>query len=60
MGRSPCCPKEGLNKGAWTVLEDQILTEYINSHGEGKWRNLPKEAGNFLFFIFFVIKTETD
>ncbi|XP_062098649.1 transcription factor MYB123-like [Humulus lupulus] len=45
MGRSPCCPKEGLNKGAWTVLEDQILTEYINTHGEGKWRNLPKEAG---------------
>ncbi|PON77373.1 MYB transcription factor [Parasponia andersonii] len=45
MGRSPCCSKEGVNKGAWTALEDQILTQYIKTHGEGKWRNLPKEAG---------------
>ncbi|KAF4382208.1 hypothetical protein G4B88_011537, partial [Cannabis sativa] len=45
MGRSPCCSKKGLNKGAWTVLEDQILTDYIKTHGEGKWRNLPKQAG---------------
>ncbi|XP_020219448.1 transcription repressor MYB6 [Cajanus cajan] len=45
MGRSPCCSKEGLNKGAWTALEDKILTEYINTHGEGKWRHLPKRAG---------------
>ncbi|KAL9304289.1 hypothetical protein ACSQ67_021552 [Phaseolus vulgaris] len=45
MGRSPCCSKEGLNKGAWTALEDKILTEYINIHGEGKWRHLPKRAG---------------
>ncbi|KAI4380335.1 hypothetical protein MLD38_006536 [Melastoma candidum] len=45
MGRSPCCAKEGLNKGAWTAQEDAILTAYINSHGEGQWRNLPKRAG---------------
>ncbi|XP_062097338.1 transcription factor MYB1-like [Humulus lupulus] len=45
MGRSPCCSKEGLNKGAWTVLEDKILTAYIEAHGEGQWRNLPKKAG---------------
>ncbi|TKY64277.1 Transcription factor MYB3 [Spatholobus suberectus] len=45
MGRSPCCSKEGLNKGAWTALEDKILTEYINIHGDGKWRHLPKRAG---------------
>ncbi|KAJ4952741.1 hypothetical protein NE237_029573 [Protea cynaroides] len=45
MGRSPCCAKEGLNKGAWTALEDKILTDYIKIHGEGKWRNLPKKAG---------------
>lgn len=45
MGRSPCCSKEGLNKGAWTALEDQILTDYIKTHGEGKWRRIPKEAG---------------
>ncbi|XP_004305612.1 PREDICTED: transcription repressor MYB6-like [Fragaria vesca subsp. vesca] len=45
MGRSPCCVKEGLNRGAWTALEDQILIDYINTHGEGKWRRIPKEAG---------------
>nr|QDE11127.1 myb-like protein 308 [Syzygium samarangense] len=45
MGRSPCCSKEGLNRGAWTALEDKILTSYIKAHGEGKWRNLPKRAG---------------
>ncbi|XP_042496772.1 transcription factor MYB1-like [Macadamia integrifolia] len=45
MGRSPCCSKEGLNRGAWTALEDKILTDYIKIHGEGKWRNLPKKAG---------------
>ncbi|KAB1218366.1 Transcription factor TT2 [Morella rubra] len=45
MGRSPCCSKEGLNRGAWTAMEDRILTEYIKIHGEGKWRNLPKRAG---------------
>ncbi|XVE54005.1 hypothetical protein DITRI_Ditri03aG0048100 [Diplodiscus trichospermus] len=45
MGRSPCCSKEGLNRGAWTAHEDKILTDYIKAHGEGRWRNLPKRAG---------------
>ncbi|KAK4354525.1 hypothetical protein RND71_026719 [Anisodus tanguticus] len=45
MGRKPCCSKEGLNKGAWTPIEDKILIDYIKVHGEGKWRNLPKRAG---------------
>ncbi|XVF02695.1 hypothetical protein REPUB_Repub04eG0196600 [Reevesia pubescens] len=46
MGRKPCCSKEeGLNRGAWTAIEDQILIDYINSHGEGKWRSVPKAAG---------------
>ncbi|KAK2990165.1 hypothetical protein RJ640_008429 [Escallonia rubra] len=45
MGRRPCCSKEGLNKGAWTAMEDKILRDYIKVHGEGKWRNLPKRAG---------------
>ncbi|KAL5783515.1 hypothetical protein ACOSP7_008544 [Xanthoceras sorbifolium] len=45
MGRSPCCSKEGLNRGAWTATEDKILTDYINAHGDGKWRRLPKAAG---------------
>ncbi|PSR96197.1 Anthocyanin regulatory C1 protein [Actinidia chinensis var. chinensis] len=45
MGRSPCCAKEGLNRGAWTAMEDKILKDYIKVHGEGKWRDLPKRAG---------------
>lgn len=46
MGKSPGCSKDqGLNRGAWTVLEDQKLRDYIKTHGEGKWRNIPKEAG---------------
>ncbi|PON98293.1 MYB transcription factor [Trema orientale] len=45
MGRRPCCSKLGLNRGAWTNLEDKILTAYIKVHGEGDWYNLPKLAG---------------
>ncbi|XP_062208930.1 transcription factor MYB1-like [Phragmites australis] len=45
MGRKPCCPKEGLNRGAWTAMEDDILVSYIEKHGEGKWGSLPKRAG---------------
>lgn len=46
MGRKPCCSKEGLNRGAWSAREDKILTDYIKAHGEGKWRDLPKNAGD--------------
>ncbi|KAK4265621.1 hypothetical protein QN277_026648 [Acacia crassicarpa] len=45
MGRSPCCSKEGLNRGAWTAHEDKILKDFISVHGEGRWRSLPKRAG---------------
>ncbi|KAL8137454.1 hypothetical protein V2J09_003455 [Rumex salicifolius] len=43
--RKPCCEKEGINKGAWSKQEDQILVDYIASHGEGCWRSLPQAAG---------------
>ncbi|PIA27691.1 hypothetical protein AQUCO_07600099v1 [Aquilegia coerulea] len=45
MGRSPCCSKQGMNRGAWSAHEDKILTDYIKIHGQGKWRELPKRAG---------------
>ncbi|KAF8388744.1 hypothetical protein HHK36_025424 [Tetracentron sinense] len=48
MGRSPCCSKEGMNRGAWTTIEDRILADYIKIHGEGRWRNLPKKAASTL------------
>ncbi|XP_010529388.1 PREDICTED: transcription factor MYB3-like [Tarenaya hassleriana] len=45
MGRSPCCEKNGLKKGPWTPEEDQKLVDYIQQHGYGNWRTLPKNAG---------------
>ncbi|XP_012077025.1 transcription factor MYB1 [Jatropha curcas] len=45
MGRTPCCAKEGLNRGPWSSQEDNILINYIKAHGDGKWRDLPKNAG---------------
>ncbi|KAK8693790.1 hypothetical protein V6N13_071359 [Hibiscus sabdariffa] len=45
MGRAPCCEKVGLKKGRWTKEEDDILTNYIQAHGQGSWRSLPKNAG---------------
>ncbi|XP_009774352.1 transcription factor MYB92-like [Nicotiana tabacum] len=45
MGRSPSSDENGLKKGPWTPEEDQKLTNYINKHGHGSWRALPKLAG---------------
>ncbi|KAL6282201.1 hypothetical protein ACE6H2_013130 [Prunus campanulata] len=45
MGRAPCCDKNGLKKGPWTPEEDQKLLDYIQKHGYGNWRTLPKNAG---------------
>ncbi|CAI9092207.1 OLC1v1027394C3 [Oldenlandia corymbosa var. corymbosa] len=45
MGRSPCCDKEVVKKGAWSPEEDNILVKCIQKNGHGKWRSLPKLAG---------------
>ncbi|PRQ46948.1 putative transcription factor MYB-HB-like family [Rosa chinensis] len=45
MGRKPCCEKEGVIRGAWSTMEDQILTDYVLTYGEGRWRDLPQKAG---------------
>lgn len=45
MGRAPCCQKTLTNKGAWSKDEDEALVAYIQAHGEGCWRSLPKAAG---------------
>ncbi|KAF7152068.1 hypothetical protein RHSIM_Rhsim01G0174700 [Rhododendron simsii] len=47
MGRAPCCAKVGLHRGPWTAREDSLLSKYIQVHGEGNWRSLPKKAGLF-------------
>ncbi|PKI48417.1 hypothetical protein CRG98_031192 [Punica granatum] len=45
--RSHCCPKEStnVNRGVWSSKEDEILTNYVNLHGEGKWRTVALNAG---------------
>lgn len=59
MGRSPRCSKDGLNKGAWTALEDETLVNYVKSHGEGKWNKLAKSTGkDNPHRSFFVIRKE--
>ncbi|XP_030526131.1 MYB-like transcription factor EOBII [Rhodamnia argentea] len=45
MVRRPCCEKEGMNKGAWSAEEDEILINYVQIHGEGKWRSVAHNAG---------------
>ncbi|KAK8971611.1 hypothetical protein V6N11_073243 [Hibiscus sabdariffa] len=45
MGRAPCCSKIGLHRGPWCTREDTLLLKYIQAHGEGNWRSLPKKAG---------------
>jgi len=56
MGRTPCCSKVGLHRGPWTSREDALLTKYIQAHGEGQWRSLPKRAGNLIsLFIHYLL-----
>ncbi|PON39709.1 MYB transcription factor [Parasponia andersonii] len=45
MGRQPCCEKIGLKRGAWTLEEDQKLTNFILNNGIQCWRHVPKRAG---------------
>ncbi|XP_023911906.1 transcription factor MYB1 [Quercus suber] len=44
MGRRPCGAK-GVIRGAWCAWEDDILKNYIEIHGKGKWTDLPQRAG---------------
>lgn len=52
MGRTQCCDKNGLKKGPWTPEEDQKLIEYIQNHGHGSWRTLPKNAGIIIIYLW--------
>ena len=52
MMRTPCCEKMGLKKGPWTPDEDEKLLAYIQHHGHGSWRSLPKHAGIYTWFLF--------
>ncbi|KAK7366597.1 hypothetical protein VNO80_08592 [Phaseolus coccineus] len=43
--RTPSSDESGLKKGPWSPEEDKILVDYIQKHGHGSWRALPKLAG---------------
>ncbi|KAL5834645.1 hypothetical protein ACOSQ4_014142 [Xanthoceras sorbifolium] len=46
MGRSSASSDENsLKKGPWTPEEDRKLVDYIEKHGYGSWRALPRLAG---------------
>ncbi|KAK3229397.1 hypothetical protein Dsin_001278 [Dipteronia sinensis] len=45
MGRSPSSEEKSLKKGPWTPEEDQKLVDYIQKHGHGSWRALPRLCG---------------
>ncbi|PRQ48916.1 putative transcription factor MYB-HB-like family [Rosa chinensis] len=34
-----------VRKGSWTKEEDQLLRNYIDTHGEGRWHKVPFQAG---------------
>ncbi|XP_010539976.1 PREDICTED: transcription factor MYB34-like [Tarenaya hassleriana] len=44
MGRMTWFDVDGTKKGEWTAEEDQKLVAYINEHGIGDWRSLPRKA----------------
>ncbi|KAL6847457.1 hypothetical protein ACP4OV_023310 [Aristida adscensionis] len=47
MGRSPCCDKAAVKRGAWSEEEDARLRSYVERHGgaAGSWIALPRKAG---------------
>ncbi|CAI9299981.1 unnamed protein product [Lactuca saligna] len=45
MGRQPCCDKNGLRRGPWTIDEDHKLMNFILNNGIQCWRVVPKLAG---------------
>ncbi|PWA35582.1 homeodomain-like protein [Artemisia annua] len=59
MGRTPCCSKVGLHRGAWSSEEDKLLTNHIQTYGEGQWRSLPSKAGTLANFIRFAQESKT-
>ncbi|GLJ47510.1 hypothetical protein SUGI_1003070 [Cryptomeria japonica] len=36
---------EDLHRGAWTAMEDQLLSEYVKINGETGWNSMPRKIG---------------
>ncbi|GLJ47509.1 hypothetical protein SUGI_1003050 [Cryptomeria japonica] len=41
----PSSKHQDLNCGAWTAMEDQLLSEYIKINGETGWSSIPRKIG---------------
>lgn len=44
-----------LRRGPWTIEEDNMLTQHITNHGEGRWNLLAKRSGNILADIYKIV-----
>ncbi|KAJ8537840.1 hypothetical protein K7X08_014380 [Anisodus acutangulus] len=46
MGRAPCCEKNNVKRGPWSIEEDAKLKSYIEQNGTGgNWIALPQKIG---------------
>ncbi|KAL8160824.1 hypothetical protein V2J09_012313 [Rumex salicifolius] len=46
MGRAPCCDKNKVKRGPWSLQEDTLLKNFVHLHGTGgNWITLPPKAG---------------
>jgi transcription factor MYB, plant len=45
----------GWRKGPWTALEDRLLTEYVQQHGEGSWNSIAKLTGTSKVVLYLPI-----
>jgi len=56
MGRKTNCENQyAMNRGPWSAEEDKILMNYVQVHGEGKWRELSKRAGIYAMLNYLSI-----
>ena len=44
-------PEQGWRKGPWTPEEDKLLTEYVSSHGDGRWSSVARSSGNYYYYV---------
>ncbi|WCJ30528.1 MYB-like transcription factor 4 [Euphorbia peplus] len=45
MGRTSQISKDSFKRGAWTSIEDQLLTDYVSINGERKWSHVSQKTG---------------
>lgn len=49
-------PVQGWRKGPWTPEEDKLLSEYVSSHGEGRWSSVARCSGNKYDYPFKICR----